>query len=964
MKKLFLFIAFLFFGTLTIGCDDPSEPACGGACDSGFYCDKTLDYCVPYECSEQYPTGSCSSEEPAGGKKSLACEDGVCVQQPCSAKYKGGYCGEGEICNSLSGVCETPECSATYPNGSCPDGQMCNGGVCQNFSCSAQNPNGSCPTDQYCDAGVCKQYPCSSSHPTGLCPNGQTCVSGVCIDDTDRCSTSNPNGTCPSSYACIDGLCQLQPCSEDSPEGSCSDGEYCSREYTGGEYIVVCKPLDCSAENPTGACPSGQVCIDGTCAQDSCAGTCGPREVCEFGQCNPDPFYCSADSPRGWCPNGQSCIDGNCKTPEISPCDNIQCDTGKQCLVIDGAAVCTDDICSDSNQDGLCNDGDICVNGVCIEDISELCNGGCSEGKVCNTSTGLCVDDPCIGITCPDVNAMCTPKLTDTTTPYRCICKPGYALDFNQGICIFDGDDCTGVDCGEGVCLLSEYEPNGYWCQCNEGMEYLNPPYKNFCIDPTQYNYCDDSWSCEPHGECVVVERNGDRYAECQCDEGYLFNLETRSCEAGISCGYQICNPLGEICETVGNNSYCVSQACSAQYPEGDCGSNGICVDGTCITQECSSQYPSGYCIAGYQCHNGACEHPSTAGPKLIGESCDLEANNCEATALCFPTQTGEGKCIQMCDVSNPSCSDPFQVCISRGVFPGQDYDYIGVCVKDEGCNIATSDGCPYEEQVCLAFQNTSITQCLYTGPRPLGAACNTSQATQLCQEDFLCVEGRCVPNCSRYMYDSDFCYDYFNMKYEFKDLTLPYFGVATFRTNTEKDSVTLCNPELGNTCEGSQTCILVQQKDTTNTASAQIGVCTESCNPAGTPFRTQCSSEKICYNAYSGVGGVCLPENGCDPYLTTGHGCNGTEACYAITDNATACMKAGWAIPGDNCDFTTDLNICQMGQCIEGKCRTVCDLSDSSFECQFSGNSCESTTDSYYSSSSSFGTSLYGVCK
>ncbi len=964
MKKLTFFIALLVFGFLT-GCgNEPTNKTCGGPCDAGYYCDTTLDFCVPYECSDQYPKGSCSKEEPVKGKKSLACEDGVCVPQACSTTYKGGYCDDGQVCSSL-GKCETPECSATYPNGSCPDGKLCNAGVCQDFSCSPQNPNGSCPDSQYCDSGVCKQYQCSSSHLNGYCPNGQTCVGGTCINEGDICSTQNPNGACPVGQACVNGTCQTQPCSEDYPDGSCPEGEYCSRIYSGGEYTVECKPLDCSIENPTGSCLNGQVCVNGICGQDSCAGTCGPREICEFGQCNPDPFFCSPESPRGWCPNGQSCIDGSCKTPTVSPCDNIQCDSGKQCLVIGGNGICTDlgDICSQSNQAGLCNDGEVCVGGVCVDDISEQCNGGCSEGKVCNTSTGLCVDNPCVGITCSDVNSMCVPKLDDLTTPYRCICKPGYALDFNQGICIFDGDDCTGVDCGEGVCRLSEYEPNGFWCQCDEEMEYLNPPQKNFCIDPSQYNYCDDSWHCEPHGECVIVERGEDRYATCECDNGYLFNLENRNCEAGISCGNNICNPLGEICQTVGNNSYCVAQACSPEYIEGDCGSSGICVNGACVIQECRANYPSGSCFDGYQCHNGVCEHPTTAGPKLIGESCDLEANNCEATALCFPNPSGEGKCIQMCDVSNRSCNDPLQVCVSRGVFRENNFEYIGVCVKDEGCNIATSDGCPYQEQVCLAFQSTSVTQCYYTGPRPLGATCNTSQATQLCQEDLLCVEGRCVPNCSRYEYESDFCYNYFEMSYQFKDLSLTSFGVATFRTTINKDSATLCNPELGNSC-GSQTCLLVQQKDTTNTASAQIGLCTESCNPAGTPFRTQCSANKICYNAYSGVGGICLPENDCDPYLTVGHGCGGTEACYAITDNASACMKAGWATPEDNCDFTTDLKICQMGQCLEGKCRTVCDRGDANFECQFSGSSCQATTDTYYSNSSYFGTSLYGVCK
>ena len=93
-----------------------------------------------------------------------------------SDKCKGVVCEEDYECNPTTGTCRKEKCGVEDDEsltGRCSSGKTCQNGVCVDLPCSEENPYGECSeADSYCDFGVCKQYPCSTEHPNGSCGVG------------------------------------------------------------------------------------------------------------------------------------------------------------------------------------------------------------------------------------------------------------------------------------------------------------------------------------------------------------------------------------------------------------------------------------------------------------------------------------------------------------------------------------------------------------------------------------------------------------------------------------------------------------------------------------------------------------------------------------------------------------------------------------------------------------------------
>jgi hypothetical protein len=705
--------------------------------------------------------------------------------------------------------------------------------------------------------------------------------------------------------------------------------------------------------------------------------------VCEFGICEDDPYYCGPNSPQGWCPDGQVCsINGACEDDIQNPCDNVSCDPGKSCIVTsfdDQTYECVlfEDQCSNSNPNGTCEDGKECIGGNCIVVIDPCAGVECSAGKICDPNTSNCVDDACDPApACPkeagrpaDANMMCIN--TFDVRLYICNCKPGYDFDNSSQKCVLHGNLCDGKDCGLGHCYEDQGVEGGWECRCNDNMQHsitTNP--KSKCVNPAQYDFCLDM-DCG-HGTCRIETRDEDRYAVCDCETNYLFNGVT--CTPGIDCAETICDPTREACQF----DMCVEQFCGVDYPNGIC-ENPIetCVDNECkATTECHGDL-DGFCMNDdYSCKNGVCCKDGICdnqdqNQKLIGEMCDLATNNCENQAFCIPTPTGDGVCQKTCDTSNSdSCntSEGYH-CLANGVFVDNNYEYIGVCVKDDNCTINDNGGCN-DQQVCLNFRNSSATQCYGKNTNNhLGTTCSVGTSAMGfnvgCDDYSLCINGTCVPNCLKSSdpqnlnLDITMCYNSYDGTFDIQDLKIKDFDTLTFEAGANRDNSTLCTPNVTN-CGNGETCVELQEKDSTQATSKAIGLCATSCNFDATPYRDQCTGDKICYKT-SDNHALCLEGKDCNTYTSVG--CmNGT--CYPITESINSCMSYADTMghPGDVCN-ETDM-ICQQGECINGTCQFVCDLTDNNFTCDNAGETCQSTSDTYLNNSSHFSSTRYGTCQ
>lgn len=138
--------------------------------------------------------------------------------------------------------------------------------------------------------------------------------------------------------------------------------------------------------------------------------------VCGDTTCNPDTQECKDNvcvdkaapgDPCDKCGENQTCENGVCKDKTDDPddpvdpgdpCSSINCDSGKACLVLNGAANCYDEGCIEGEGLKSCGEGQTCSKGECIDDGCK--DKTCNDGESC--VAGLCIETACIDKSCDD----------------------------------------------------------------------------------------------------------------------------------------------------------------------------------------------------------------------------------------------------------------------------------------------------------------------------------------------------------------------------------------------------------------------------------------------------------------------------------------------------------------------------------------------------------------------------------
>ncbi len=396
---------------------------CNGLDDN---CDGVVDG-LTQGCSNMVTPGGPATDNP-GGNPASACSllGPACICHPgnknCPPGGGGvfGAClGEQtpltEVCNSLDDDCDGridegtggADCSTNCGTGT----TVCTGGVLMCNQMSEPNDDTCDGNDDDCDGNVDEDYMGGGECGMGaVCDGMEQCINGMveCIGDPilpescncgdDDCDMQVDEGTlCPSGASCVDCQCAFR-CSPG--EFPCPAGKTCNDE--GFCVADACFGVDCPPVNG-----NAQTCVQtgnaGMCVNTCDTVTCGPGTVCVPGTGNCAPDDCTTFPDR--CTATQNCVAGVCIE---NPCQGVTCTDGRFCV---------EGMCREPCSGVTCEDGERCREGVCEADP---CGRTCPFGQVCDDDSGVCIENNCDVVVCPQGEA-CNPNNNFECEPDQCI---------------------------------------------------------------------------------------------------------------------------------------------------------------------------------------------------------------------------------------------------------------------------------------------------------------------------------------------------------------------------------------------------------------------------------------------------------------------------------------------------------------------------------------------------------------
>lgn len=361
-----------------------------------------------------------------------------------------------------------------------------------------------------------------------------------------------------------------------------------------------------------------------------------------------------------------------------------------------------------------CEDGAVCISGVCKESVSAL-GADCSGSyRACTAEGAICVDSYCrqpVGI-----GQSCTAEHSH--------CISGSLVACASDATCADGEVCASgrcqipVKCANGVCtrLAMKGEP----CQsqvCQDGLECID----GRCSEQVpQGAMCNDEQHCDADrnrcylGVCQPVLEDGqqgcsgsDLSGVCklgsQCDDGTCKRVVSRGQVCDADSTLEVCADSLECLSGKCVDVRLLGQSCN-EDPWQQCDGDLTCDRGTCKQRQGGQCMSTSDCTQGLECHAGMCA--TVAG---LSEMCGLT------------TEDGEVVCQQplVCDSATAMCLKPTGELCQRGSTE---------CSSGNVCK----EG-PMESR-CVSVRN-------------LGEACTGSNVE--CADGLRCDGATCVQNCT-----------------------------------------------------------------------------------------------------------------------------------------------------------------------------------------------------------------------
>jgi len=743
-------------------CDDGDSCTAGDSCAGGTCLGTVIPSCVTGspDCVGVHDGVACLPSDPC--ITNATCQGEICVGTPRDCSAMDSVCTVG-ICNPADGTCVAAninEGGTCDDLDSCTSGDVCTGGVCAGTTdpscltvCSGKADGTPCDDGDPCTVGTtCSGGICAGT-PRDCSAINTTCAQGICDPATGACvlAAVNNGGACDDGEACTTGdTCSAGTCQGTTdpacvtgcagqPDGTaCDDGDPCTVGTTCLGGACVGSPRDCSAYDGTctvgtcnpanglcygaatnegGACDDGEACTTGdVCTAGVCEGTADPACAAGGGDCTgqPDGIACDDGDP---CTVNTTCYGGYCTgLPKDCSALDAPCQVGV-CQAVSG-----DCIAQNTNEGGVCDDGNSCTTG-------DVCSGGVCAGSpdpTCVVGAGDCGGYP-DGTACDDGNA-CT--LSDVCTGGACVGQP---------------KDCSALD---GACTVG---------QCN--------PASGACVvaSKNEGGVCDDGDSCTTGDTCQSGVCVGTTDPTCAgpctgqpngtpCDDGDPCTVNN-TCQSGVCTGTAFdCSALDTAC-TVG-----LCDSGTGGCIQAPANNGGACDDGdTCtFADTCQDGVCSGtadpLCVSGGADCTGkpdgtACDDgdPCTVNTVCMAGTCSGQPKDCSAfdtdctTGACFP-QTGQ--CVGV-PVTNGTVCDDGDSCTTGDTCTD------GVCAGTDDPNCVTGTGCAGKPDgtACtdtdLCTVNTTCQGGVCTGPLMDCSALDTTCTVGACDG----ATGTCVAN-------------------------------------------------------------------------------------------------------------------------------------------------------------------------------------------------------------------------
>jgi hypothetical protein len=554
-------------------------------------------------------------------------------------------CDDNLYCNGVE-FCDAGFCAAGAAP-VCNDGIACSVDFCDPVidACAAAPNNAACDNGTFCDGVEACDLVLGGCAPSAgnPCDDGVGCTTDACNEATDSCSNAPDHASCDNQLNC-DGteICNvLFGCLSTNPL-NCDDGIACTSDFC-DLAADACAHVDDDT-----VCQNGLFC-DGIEACDPMNGA--PGTGCVTGvavNCN-DSIACTQDA----CNEATNSCDHLANNAACS--NNIHCD---------GAEVCDTTFGCQPGAPVVCNDNRSCTQDTCSEAVM-----GCvfaPNDAVCNNN-----------LYCDGVET-CDPA---GPTPSGCVMGMAVA-------CPSDNVACTVDACNENTDSCQS-TPNNALCGAGQ-----------FCVPGQGMSGCTQALPCNNNAQCNDGNAcNGIETCNVICQPGTPV-----TCDDGIDCTTDSCNPQNGACVYAPNNAVC---------------SNGLACDGNevCNPQAgCVSGAPID-CSDGFGCTADTCQEPN---------------GNCTHTKLnsvCSDNQVCNG--VETCDPPNSMNATG---CVSGPPF---------VC-PDDGIACTTS-ACDPVKNACVTTPNNSACPCGQTCNPAQGGCGNFCQVSTCQGKTYTC--GDCIDN-------------------------------------------------------------------------------------------------------------------------------------------------------------------------------------------------------------------------